>query len=337
MSANISIQVPSIRPLDPRRDLLAVADLIEICFSKQMDAEGRDYLKNLRRIGREPEHLRWISVAGERVSYPMHGYVWLEDGRIVGNLSLIPFFREGTWRYLIANVAVHPDFQRRGIARQLTQKALQYVQEHGVSSVWLQVREENEIALRLYHSLGFEERARRTTWLSNSTEIRPGFDHGIKVFPRLHTDWPQQAKWLRLTYPPEVAWYLPFYLNRFKPSLWRKMINWLGEEQSMHWSARCNGELIGVATWEHSRSAVDNLWLAVNPQAESPGIQTLLQHIRHSLPRWHSLQVNYPAGHAEKAFINSGFDPHNVLIWMEINFKKSNHKPGQPASVGRQG
>ncbi len=322
MSTHIPIQVSSIRPLDSRRDLLEVANLIELCFANQMDSEGQDYLKNLRQIAHEPEHLRWIYVAGERVSYPMHGFVWVENGNIVGNLSLIPFFREGTWRYLIANVAVHPDFRQRGIARQLTQKALQYVQEHNVFSVWLQVREDNDVALNLYRSLGFEERSRRATWMSNSAEIRPKPTYTeVKILPRQTTDWRRQFEWLRTTYPPEIAWYLPFYPNRFKPSMWRKMFDWLSEKRMAHWSAYCEKKLIGVATWEVGPRAVDNLWLAISPHYESLAIQTLLQYIRHNLPSWHALQINYPAGRAEEAFTHSGFEMRNVLIWMRVNFK----------------
>ena len=68
-------------------------------------------------------------------------------GRIVGNLSLIPFVRRGHVVYLIANVAVHPDYRRRGIARQLTQTALDYLRQRGVSSAWLQVRDDNPVGL----------------------------------------------------------------------------------------------------------------------------------------------------------------------------------------------
>jgi len=48
MVASIAIDSSHIRPVDPRRDLLAIADLIEICFMDQMDEEGREYVRQIR-------------------------------------------------------------------------------------------------------------------------------------------------------------------------------------------------------------------------------------------------------------------------------------------------
>src|SRR5512146_712390 len=83
-----------IRPVDPRRDLNAIADLIELCFADQMDDDGRDYLRHIRRAAREPNLQRWMPGANERVSSPLFGYVWEETGQVIGNLTLIPFYRD---------------------------------------------------------------------------------------------------------------------------------------------------------------------------------------------------------------------------------------------------
>ncbi len=148
-----------IRKVNVRQDLLAVADLIEVCFSSTLDEDGRDYLRHLRWAARDFNYLSWLQGAAERIAAPLYGFVWEENGRIVGNLSLIPFVRRGHFVYLIANVAVHPDYRRNGIAHQLTQTALDYVRRRGVSSVWLQVRDDNPVAYHLYLSLGFIERS----------------------------------------------------------------------------------------------------------------------------------------------------------------------------------
>ena len=94
----------------------------------------------------------------------MQGFVWEVDGRIVGNLTIIPFMREGGWQFLIANVATNPSYRRQGIARKLTQAGLDYIREHGGKYAWLQVREENKSAYDLYVSQGFREVTRRTTY-----------------------------------------------------------------------------------------------------------------------------------------------------------------------------
>ena len=117
-----------LRPFDIRSDLSAVADLVELCFKDSLDADGRLYIRQMRRTAKSGHLLNLAAAAGGSSNTPPGGYVWVEADRLVGNLSLIPVFSQGVTRYLIANVAVHPDFRRKGIARALTQAALEKVE-----------------------------------------------------------------------------------------------------------------------------------------------------------------------------------------------------------------
>ena len=47
--------------------------------------------------------------------------------------------------------------QRKGHARRLVLSALKWARQHGARKAWLQVEADNETALALYRSLGFEE------------------------------------------------------------------------------------------------------------------------------------------------------------------------------------
>jgi beta-lactamase class A len=82
---------PHLRPLNVLRDLSEVADLIELCLSPTMDNDGQRYLSDMRRASRDDSFLRWASRMTETASLPLMGYVWEQDGRIIGNASLIPF------------------------------------------------------------------------------------------------------------------------------------------------------------------------------------------------------------------------------------------------------
>ena len=106
---------PQVRSLNILRDLSPVADLIELCFSNTMDGDGQRYLSDMRRASHDDKFLRWANHMAETSSVPLTGYVWEENGRIVGNASLIPFRDKGRRVYLIANVAVHPDHRGHGI------------------------------------------------------------------------------------------------------------------------------------------------------------------------------------------------------------------------------
>jgi ribosomal protein S18 acetylase RimI-like enzyme len=322
MAAAVTVTTTHIRPLDTHRDLLAVADLIDICFATTMDAEGREYIQHIRRVATDPNYLHWMPGAAEKVSVPMHGYVWVEDGRLVGNLTLIPFFRQGKWLYMIANVAVHPDYRQRGIGHMLTEKALQHIHDHGAASAWLQVRDDNPVAYNLYLHLGFIERAWRTTWQGYSFQVPIAeIPVDLEVTAVANRDWPQQRTWLQSTYPPEVAWNLPFNINHLTPSFWSSLLRTLNGTIIEQWGAYQSNELIGAITWEPSPIHQDVLWVAADPTWEDKAIQALLPVVVASIHNGHSLVINYPAGHAEKAFLKAGFEKHNTLVWMEVKFK----------------
>lgn len=307
-----------LRSLNTRKDLLPVADLIELCFGRQMDADGWKYVHTIRQAAADRNQIRWMLGAGERIAYPLHGYVWEEDNQIIGNLSIIPFYKKGVWRYLIANVAVHPEYRRRGIARQLTLKALEHIQSLEVASAWLQVRADNAAAIHLYQELGFLERAVRTTWQRDSllTPEAPAYP-GYKFTSRAPQDWELQRRWLNETYPPDVIWNLPLEPERFAPSLWQKFVRLLNAEDYRHWAVRGGGKLLGIATWQASTLHADYLWLATDPHEEQEAIAALLPYIRGHLHNYRPLSINYPAYRAAKSFQQGGFRELNTLIWME--------------------
>ena len=55
----------------------------------------------------------------------------------------------------INNIAVHPDFRRIGIAKEVLRQILTKIEEEGAKFVTLEVRPSNKAALALYRKLGF--------------------------------------------------------------------------------------------------------------------------------------------------------------------------------------
>src|SRR5512142_2116576 len=157
-----------LRPLNILHDLPQVADLIELCFSSTIDDEGQSYLDQMRRASRDNEFLRWAGRVVDSTSMPLSGFVWEENGRIVGNASLVYQNYGGRKIAMIANVATHPDYRRHGIGKALTEGAMNHARRKGSNELWLHVRDDNPTAIRIYEELGFEERARRTTYYSKA-------------------------------------------------------------------------------------------------------------------------------------------------------------------------
>jgi [ribosomal protein S18]-alanine N-acetyltransferase len=70
----------------------------------------------------------------------------------------------------IANLAVAPAGWGRGVGRRLLDAALNAAAGRGVVSVYLEVRDSNERARRLYQSSGFEEIGRRRRYYRRPVE-----------------------------------------------------------------------------------------------------------------------------------------------------------------------
>ena len=143
-----------IRPFDVRRDLLPLADLIELAFAGELDRTGNTIAQDLRRLAASGP-LLWLLNASAAL-YPalMRGYVWVSDGELAGNVTLTHESGASSL-WCVSNVAVHPTLQRRGIAQQLMRAAMQDARERGARWVLLEARPDNEPAQRLYHDLGF--------------------------------------------------------------------------------------------------------------------------------------------------------------------------------------
>jgi ribosomal protein S18 acetylase RimI-like enzyme len=308
----------NIRPIHLNTDIQPVADLVELCFAEAMDAEGRAYLRNIRLTGRNVNSLYLGSLTPETTTIPFHGYVWEEDGRIIGNVTLIYAKRNEQRLYFIANVSVHPDFRGKGIARQLTERALRHVREHQGSRVMLQVRDDNPSAIHIYESLGFKEINRRTNWVvDGEKQSKESVPENLRITRRASEDWSQQKNWLQEIYPGEVSWFLPFNMNKLTPGLMNWLDRWLNSESLKFWSVRNRDHLLGVGSLEVVNRYQHFLWLATSPAYEDAVIRSLIPHVIHHMRHPFKLLVNYPANRAVDAFLKAGLKVHNTLIWME--------------------
>ena len=310
---------PHLRPLNILRDLPAVADLIELCFSDTMDREGQRYVQDMRRAGQDDNFLNWATRMAESTSLPLTGYVWEEDGKLVGNASLVPFRHKGQRTYLIANVAVHPNYRRQGIARTLTERTLKHASDRRITSIWLHVRDDNPGAIKLYSDLGFQERARRTAWQTRGAGSSRYSPSAITITDRIAQHWPQQEEWLRRNYPDSLAWYRPWNFSGLRPGIWSSLQRMFVGISVRQWSALSGTErrLEAALAWFPSGGETTGLLLAAGPNPRLDAVTGLLLHARRALAYNPNLSLDYPAGEAEDAFRAAGFENLRTLIWMQ--------------------
>lgn len=151
-AATPRVAVTGLRPLDPRRDLPEVVQLIEVGFREELDPLG---LKMLERLRRQAAYGAWSQLLwGGTLN--LEGFVWEERGRVVGNLSLRRAAPGWSGGRIIGNVVVHPDYRGRGIARALMEAAEHTARAEGARWLGLEVRSDNAVARTLYTHLGFQ-------------------------------------------------------------------------------------------------------------------------------------------------------------------------------------
>lgn len=80
----------------------------------------------------------------------------------------------GMWIVLdeghITNLAVHPDYRRRGIGRVLLETLMMESAKRGIQRLTLEVRRSNLGAQALYHGLGFKEAGIRHRYYQDNRE-----------------------------------------------------------------------------------------------------------------------------------------------------------------------
>ena len=94
------------------------------------------------------------------------GVVAIEDGVVAAYGGMTCVLDEGA----ITNIAVLPDFRRRGLGREIVSALKSEACKRGVCVVFLEVRESNEGAIALYLSEGFSECGKRKGFYRHPTE-----------------------------------------------------------------------------------------------------------------------------------------------------------------------
>ena len=324
MAARTTAQFSSlpIRAFDVRTDLLSVSDLVELCFADRLSPDGEALLRKMRSSAHNKRFKEWAYAMAGKVSMPFTGYVWEEAGEIIGNLSLIPYHIGSKHYYMIANVAVHPDYQRKGIARSLVSQALDFLNPRSLDGIWLQVDEGNQAAVDLYLRQGFREVSRRTTWILKPQDIPREFlawqVPGFHVEEHRVRHWSLQRKWLENNYPPEVRWHLPLRPEYLRPGIAGKVSRMLLLDPKIsQWSVIDGNALIGVVSWQSSKTHADWLWIASSPETEGVLLDAFLPVWMQTPGHKRSLRLNFPARKTNLSLETHWFKPARTLIWMK--------------------
>jgi ribosomal protein S18 acetylase RimI-like enzyme len=318
-----------LRPMDPMKDLAGVADLIEEAFADDLDRSGQSALRELRWLSRIKPILWWMVTFSADHSDFLSGFVWEEEGRLVGNVT-VNRTSPGSRRWLISNLAVAKDYRGRGIARGLMDAALGLVEEYRGTSISLQVRADNAPAKHLYDSLHFNEisgtaflRLRRVPLVMvsplppevtlrcfkpNSEDSRLAYNLACAATPlSTQKEWPLRQSRFRLGSGEQIKGFT------------RRLV---GSGHSANWVVQDGRRFVATVNaypgvfGQHHR-----IELIVHPDWRGVLEKPLLSRALSHLFRWRKkmIVVKHPVDHREaiETYKELGFREDQVLLWMK--------------------
>jgi len=218
---------PGLRPINSMRDVVEVTALIERTFADDMDASSRSHMREMRWLGMAFGWLDWFASPGQGF---MPGYAWVEDGQIVGNVTVrkLSAFGRG---WMIGNVAVAPEWRGRGIARQMMEASIELVRHNHGDWIALQVRTDNEIARNLYQTLGFVTTGEGVQFECHTPvtdrAARPLPIPGVRLRPARAGDMDQLYTMAQSGVPDTARWAEPVYRSLFDVSSEQSLADWV--------------------------------------------------------------------------------------------------------------
>jgi ribosomal protein S18 acetylase RimI-like enzyme len=316
-----------IRAFQVPNDLPVLLDLIPKAFqypeNKEwsiQDDEVENMVDDISSIQKMWPVIRILQVFVPSLRDILRGFVWEEDSQVVG---LVNVMRQGrTEQWTIGNVAVLPEYRRRGIARKLVEACIDFAKERGAKTIVLDVVAGNVPAYELYERLGFER-------YSGSKELMLEKDQTIKGISlpaeyRLErlkfSEWQPRFEIAKRITPDTVQHFKPVEEKRYKvPLLMQPLIPLfmrLGGVRTTPYKIYHHNELVGTGalTTRRSEGGVNSFSLNLDPdyadiapkllqkfvfdiQMQSPG-----RRIEFSVPYWQ--------GSVSEAAQHVGFDTH---------------------------
>ena len=321
-----------LRPVDLRTDLGGMADLIEICFGATMDESGRAGIREWRTVS-QSSSMSWLYSGLDRALGGLEqGFVWIEDGKVVGNVTVspAPLPRSFGTGFIVANVAVHPEFRRHGLALSLMQAALDLIRDKGGDFAVLQVDADNEVAMRLYNRVGFRAERGFTRWQRRPRLRAPMALVGMPpITLRQPYEWRAEMALAELVRPNSqggLGWLRPVHPDFFRRPLLKTLVDWTIARNEDHWIVRRerSHEIIASMRTTTSFGASDRLELMVHPSEQARLTEPMINYALRLLEDRHRMtQIEHPAADviASQVLEQYGFERRATTVHMRCVFK----------------
>jgi GNAT superfamily N-acetyltransferase len=321
-----------VRATDARRDGAAVADLLEISFKDEgIDDNGQRMIRMLRSYGL----LEALIMEGAP------GFVWIEDGLLLGNASVQRNpTRRDTW--IVGNVATHPAHRNRSIGAALMGAVVQFARVRGARGLALQVVEGNGPALHLYEKFGFRTVGAVTYYQRPSVRVQPvrnmsiasALSDGLTIRGARWADRANVWRAARENIPPDLTYAEAFDAGLYQLGLRWSLGNWFSGNPEQWWiaerAASASPQFVGAARARVNYDLAEHhveLLLSAEASARASaadGARLLARALKHfeiytGKPLLATQSRPHEATHA--ALQDIGFQPLRTLLHMRLDLR----------------
>jgi GNAT superfamily N-acetyltransferase len=267
------------RPMDVVRDMDGIGRLIDLVFADDIAIEGRQLQRDLAIMAAASPLLWGLRRVSAEFRDAFDGFVWVERGRIVGNVTLT---RDDPARHVwtITNVAVHPDYRRRGIARALMQEAISAVAQRGGGPLALEVKASNEAARALYLNLGFHF-VDGTGTFRHAGSVTGRMPDAAQVRLARPADWPRLYHLALAAHSADALLLSPVLETDFRPSAARHLRNSLHDlllQQQRFWLVVDEGDRLLAAARVRLRAGDSSrVIITIHPNGRGRAEESIVQ------------------------------------------------------------
>jgi ribosomal protein S18 acetylase RimI-like enzyme len=273
----------TIRSFNLRHDLDGMVDLIEVAFADDQARMGQSFRDELQSARKVMPLLLILERISDTFRHAMDGFVAEDQGHIV---ALVNISRAGLNKtnWGIGNVATHPDFRGKGLARQLVSRAIEHARQNGAEICVLDVRDDNPPAYKLYQSLGFIH-------YDSNIDLKLDTLSTVQAMPlpavyslrtMKITEWQARYDLAKRETPAEVQQFLPVNISDYRVTPLERFIQPLAmrlqKVEAHRWAVEKEGKLVGVVSMlaNQNPKLSHQLILRTDPQCRQELIEPLL-------------------------------------------------------------
>lgn len=113
--------------------------------------DKKELVKHFQETFKNPKQQVFLWIDDQKESEQIAAYLWLEEEAVTETV-----YRYGYIRLYLHHILIMPDYQGKGLGKELLSFADNFAKENDITQVELHYWSHNETAKNLYHKFGYE-------------------------------------------------------------------------------------------------------------------------------------------------------------------------------------